>query len=240
MYSHFEEDEITGRLLPNLTGTYVDIGAGDGITWSNTFQFLKRGWTGFAIEGDPEQWRRLMESYKDMPNCTVIHTRVSPENICELLHTVPDNFDLLSLDIDGYDLHVLRALLNTHRPKVICMEYNPHFPPGIKFSVKYSPDYWWGVDGFFGCSIEAAVETLSPFGYGIEAVIQDNVIFNLGTPNAGWEQKWEDGFLNRPFDMLAFYNHMARHLMAVTDLEERFAMAVKFFPLYPGKYDVWK
>lgn len=240
MYSHNEEEEVLARLLPGETGTCVDIGAGDGIIWSNSRHFVERGWNCLLIDPDPVKFSALASNCLDFPKCSLARLRVTPDNVKSLFQLVNPNFDLLSLDIDGYDLHVLREILKTHKPQVICMEYNPHFPPGIKFSVKYSPDYWWGVDGFFGCSIEAAVETLVPFGYGVEAVVMDNVIFNLGSTNAGWERKWEDGFLNKPPEMLEFYNSMSKYFMAITDPEERFSKACSFFPVYEGKYDVWK
>ena len=48
---------------------------------------------------------------------------------------VPVDFDLLSIDIDGNDLHVLEALLSDgrYRPKVVIVEFNPTVPNDVDF-----------------------------------------------------------------------------------------------------------
>lgn len=44
------EDAIISELCPESDGVYVDVGAGDPISCSNTFQLWKRGWRGLLIE----------------------------------------------------------------------------------------------------------------------------------------------------------------------------------------------
>jgi FkbM family methyltransferase len=45
----------------NYLGFYVDIGAFDPITCSNTWHFYKRGWRGLTIEANPERATRFRE-----------------------------------------------------------------------------------------------------------------------------------------------------------------------------------
>ncbi len=55
---------------------------------------------------------------------------------------IPQNFDFLSIDIDGCDWHIWNSL-TAYRPKVVCIEFNPTIPncvPYIQpgdFSVKH-------------------------------------------------------------------------------------------------------
>lgn len=59
-------------------GFFVELGAYDGFTDSNTFSLEKNfGWRGLAIEPNPENYKKLTELYKR--ECTCIPLAVSPE-----------------------------------------------------------------------------------------------------------------------------------------------------------------
>ena len=61
-YSQFGQDRfVAEELLPGLQGgTFVDIGANDGVTFSNTFHFEKElGWRGVAFEPLPWAFEKL-------------------------------------------------------------------------------------------------------------------------------------------------------------------------------------
>jgi len=60
-YSQYGEDLIIDDLLGRKnSGFYVDIGAYDPHTFSNTKRFYKRGWTGINIEPSPAGYRRFV------------------------------------------------------------------------------------------------------------------------------------------------------------------------------------
>jgi FkbM family methyltransferase len=48
--SAFGEDRVLAKYLPELKGSYIDIGAGGAINGSNTFMFYERGWQGTTID----------------------------------------------------------------------------------------------------------------------------------------------------------------------------------------------
>jgi FkbM family methyltransferase len=48
--SAFGEDRVLAKYLPELEGSYIDIGAGAPIKGSNTFLFYERGWKGTTID----------------------------------------------------------------------------------------------------------------------------------------------------------------------------------------------
>ena len=54
-------------------GIFIDVGAYDGITFSNTYLFEKLGWTGICIEPDPSSFEVL----KKTRNCILENCAIS-------------------------------------------------------------------------------------------------------------------------------------------------------------------
>lgn len=179
MNSRNNEYEIVRSIVGDHPNFVVDIGASDGTTWSNSIGFLRNGCPGMLAEYDEEKIPKLREATKGLSDITIVTVRVTPENICSLmaLSKVPENFDFLSLDIDGYDYYVLEALLKEFTPKVICCEINIVIPPPFRFTVKFDPNWKWSGDGFFGMSISMAWSLLEPLGYALHAMECDNAVF---------------------------------------------------------------
>ena len=75
--------------------------------------------------------------------------------------------DILSIDIDYNDLHIWRAIEN-YRPRIVIMEYNAIFPPGVAWTVPYEADAWWTVgSSHFGASLQALEELGREKGYSL-------------------------------------------------------------------------
>ena len=159
-------------------GYYVDIGASDGWTSSATFPFAKsKNFSGLSIEPDSEKFKNEF-IYKNFNNI-ISNSKVTPENVIYLLKEfdVPENFDLLNLDIDSYDLFVVKGLLDSFQPKIISMEINEKIPPPIYFTVTYDEKHFWEGDHFFGCSLQAAYQELCKFNYELHTLLYNNAIF---------------------------------------------------------------
>jgi FkbM family methyltransferase len=67
LYDHFGDKR---------DGLFVEIGAFDGYTWSNTYGLAELGWHGILVEPQPDQYAKLVELYRDNPrviteNCAV-------------------------------------------------------------------------------------------------------------------------------------------------------------------------
>ena len=77
-YSQFNQDEIINTLLENKKeGVFIDVGAYDGITFSNSYFFEKsNNWTGICFEPNPIIFKKLAE----VRNCTIINGGVSVKN----------------------------------------------------------------------------------------------------------------------------------------------------------------
>src|ERR1700682_3204417 len=147
-FSNGREEQILARYIAEFlpTGhnrTAVDIGAGDGMRWSNTYALFLNGWKGVGIEFDGRKFVKLARAYKYFPDVYASRNRATPNNIVPLLQSyeTPADFAVLSLDLDGNVYGVWRGILSVFRPQLIVTEINEKIPPPIRFVVKYDPDF---------------------------------------------------------------------------------------------------
>jgi hypothetical protein len=172
-FSHSGEQQILQRYLqellpPSYAKTAVDIGAGNGMRWSNTYSLFLKGWTGVGIEADQHKFLQLQRAYRDLPGVHALQSRAAPGNIAELLKSlgITSHFGVLSLDIDGNDYWVLDAILKELRPALIVTEINEKIPPPLRFVVKFDPDFRLR-HHFYGYSIAALEDLCERHDYGI-------------------------------------------------------------------------
>lgn len=67
MHSQQHEEQIIRDILSGLglsTGVFLDIGAFDGKTFSNTYALAEAGWTGTLVEPNPSSFVGLMKTYE--------------------------------------------------------------------------------------------------------------------------------------------------------------------------------
>ena len=108
----------------------VEFGASDGRDWSNTHNLINRhGYSAVLIEADPRRVKQLKARYAGNAGVTPLRAFVgtgSQDGLDAILTPtpIPKNFDFLSVDIDGNDYHVWRAV-REYRPKLVCIEFNP-------------------------------------------------------------------------------------------------------------------
>ena len=65
-YSQNEEEPIILKYFTGKTGTFLDIGANDGKTLSNTRALAEKGWKGVMVEPSPIAFAKLKENYQSM------------------------------------------------------------------------------------------------------------------------------------------------------------------------------
>ncbi|HRR40527.1 MAG TPA: FkbM family methyltransferase [Syntrophales bacterium] len=70
MYSQLNDDQIIERFFGSRTGRFLDIGANNGITFSNSRALFDRGWEGVLVEPDPGAFFALLRNY---PKKTGVH-----------------------------------------------------------------------------------------------------------------------------------------------------------------------
>lgn len=65
-------------------GTFVEVGAFDGVSYSNTWGLAARGWTGFYIEAEPDFAERCRRTHADHPRISVLQQAVGPREPGEI------------------------------------------------------------------------------------------------------------------------------------------------------------
>ena len=175
-YSHFAINDLDYKLaahIPCRNGVFIEAGANDGLTQSNTYWFERfRGWRGILIEPVPMMAAACL---RNRPRATVINSALVSSEITKsvrmqtahlmafvsksfarpedeqhhlrtaievqqlesvmeievtartlssiLLELDVTRIDLLSLDVEGYEVEVLKGLDTAlHRPRFILVE----------------------------------------------------------------------------------------------------------------------
>jgi len=161
IFSQSGEDGIIEEIFRRVgltNKTFVEFGVGDG-SQNNTRYLLTAGWSGTWIEGNKDLVIRIRRQLADKIKqgaLRVTHAIVTAEVIESLFERngVPQECDLLSIDIDRNDYWVWAGIQRYH-PRVVVIEYNAHFPPGREWVVEYDPDAIWDGTRNTGASLTA-------------------------------------------------------------------------------------
>ena len=76
MYSQSDEEIHTNGLLPDK-GRFLDIGAFDALTFSNTRKLHERGWTGVLLEPSPLAFAGAQRNTEGMEGITLIQKAIA-------------------------------------------------------------------------------------------------------------------------------------------------------------------
>ena len=162
IFSQNDEDGILARIFQRIgcngPGSFLELGV-DANLECNSLALLYAGWKGTWVDAVNHNLN------KQNPKLQIIEEWVTVETLSSIIsRTVSFNegsteLDFLSIDLDGNDLYVLRAILKKLTAKVICLEYNPHYIPPARFSIDYDPVH--NVEGdFYGASLQLFVDEL--------------------------------------------------------------------------------
>ena len=226
----------------------VDIGASDGITQSSTVKFLvDYKYSGSLFECEPKNFSKLAFLYRGRNDITLTKAKITPKNIVGFMrsHAVPQDFALLNLDIDSYDLEVLRSLLaGGFNPKVISMEINEIFPPNIEFEVGYCDEYFWQGGHFFGCSVASANKTLRSLGYSLVQIEYNNAFFVSNSVADKFDltrnifESYDQGYRNKPDRKSKFSQNSDVEYLLTASSKECNEKVRALFLKYEGKFSL--
>lgn len=181
-FSQSGEDGVLSYIisrLPEKTGWCVEFGAWNGRYLSNTYHLVSQmGYKSVLIEGDADRAKELVGTMRPFHGCHCINTFVQPEGpdcLDQILARtpIPNNFDLLSIDIDGDDYHVWQSL-HHYLPAVVVIEINIRDKPHAeRIHPQGAPPVW----GQAGTSIRLMTNLARRKGYALLANVGCNVIF---------------------------------------------------------------
>lgn len=154
----------------------VEFGARDGRVGSNTWNLINNhGWSSVQIEGEEYSASLLRKNYEHIDRVHTMHAFVQKGGQYSLDYilserSVPLDFDLCCIDIDGNDWHMWDALTK-YKPKVVCVEFNPTVPNDVVFVQDYHPDVSQG------CSLLALIELGKRKGYELIGTASWDAVF---------------------------------------------------------------
>lgn len=164
--------------LPSVDGWCVEFGAWDGTHLSNCYRIIDvHGYSGVMIEADQERFLGLTKQMDRLP-VTCLNARVETHGDSSLdalldQTSIPESFDVLSIDIDGDDYHVWDSLVR-YTPKLVIIEINVRDLPGVaRINVSGSACVW----GVTGSSALSMTHLAHEKGYALVAMIGCNLVF---------------------------------------------------------------
>jgi hypothetical protein len=179
VYSQFGEDGMIRRaleVLPAGPRWCVELGAWDGHHLSNTHRLMAEDeWSGVFIEGNADRAQELRATYRgnDRAHCINAFASFRGSATLDVLlgsTPIPEDFDVLSLDIDGNDFHVWRSM-ERYRPRLVVVEFNATIPNDIDWVQEADPDVHQGA------SLAAFVRLGREKGYELIATSDFNAFF---------------------------------------------------------------
>lgn len=169
IYSQHGEDGIISEIFNRIgttSKTFFEFGAGSG-SENNTIALLLQGWKGWWVDGGDyvDTYKKLFSTPIEKGDLVVAKSMITSGSINTLAKdlNIPQEIDLLSLDIDGNDYYVWKAL-EAVNARVVVVEYNAAYPPGFHFLQEESQEMWNG-SNFFGASLHTLNELAKKKGY---------------------------------------------------------------------------
>jgi len=145
-FSQWGEDGIIQYLLAKSTipePTFVEFGVENYVESNTRFLLTHNNWKGLVIDGsqkhidfvkaDPISWRHDLDAL-----CAFI-TRDNINDLIARRFPGPE-LGLLSIDIDGNDYWVWKAI-DRVKPTIVICEYNALFGTRVEVSIPYQPDF---------------------------------------------------------------------------------------------------
>jgi hypothetical protein len=178
-YSQHGEDGILLYIFSLIGATSrkaVEICAGSGLECNTANLIIHHGWTALLADGDKGNiqrgnafYRRCRDTFAYPP--TLVHAWVTAENVNQILreHGFNGEIDLLSLDLDGMDYWIWKAI-EIVQPRVVAVEFNSVLGFKRSLTVPYSANFRAGVNGdkekfYSGASLPALVKLGREKGY---------------------------------------------------------------------------
>jgi hypothetical protein len=173
VWSQNDEDGILAEIFRRIgvaSRSFVEFGVTEGRE-CNTLKLLVEGWRGLWMESSPAccaSVRRTFAGPLAEGRLELLEVAVTAENIDGLVAgaraAAAGELDLLSIDIDGNDYHVLAALRSV-RPRVLVIEYNGKFPPPMDVVPPYDTRRVWDGSDYGGASLQAIASLAGRRGY---------------------------------------------------------------------------
>jgi hypothetical protein len=159
VFSQNKEDGIIEYLLQKIgfkNKYYVEFGVENGHECNTRYIREYHGFSGLMMDGSNENHE--IGLYKEF---------ITPSNINSLFekYKVPEEFDLLSIDIDFNDFYIWKSIDEKYKPNIVVIEYNAEHAPPKSLVVQYEDDRMWDYTKYYGASLVAINHIAKQKGY---------------------------------------------------------------------------
>lgn len=171
VYSQNDEDGIISEIFKRIGTTdkrFIEFGVENGLECNSHYLLLK-GWSGLWLEGNKEQVRQIKNRFRPVIQSGQLqccHAFITRENVNQLFldHGFSGQIDLLSIDVDGNDYHIWKAV-KVVSPRVVVIEYNAKFPPECEWIMPYNASHIWDGSDRQGASLKSLEKLGREKGY---------------------------------------------------------------------------
>ena len=184
-FSQNGEDGIIEFLLdhiPRKNRYFIEIGASDGLENNSSYLAIVKKYSGMMIEANRNSSSRARDFLSPMNlGLKFLNATIGLNNVDMVRDESPyPDPDLLSLDVDSNDYHLVDAMFESGLcPKIVLVEYNAVFGPERKLTIRYkdSFDYLKAHESglYFGASISALRTLFEKHGYNFVTVDSNGV-----------------------------------------------------------------
>lgn len=206
VYSQWGEDGLIQHLIASVTMDrliFVEFGVENYTESSTRFLLINNNWSGLIIDGSEQHIKYIKNDpiywhYNLKAECAFIDSG----NINSLIQTngISGDIGLLSVDIDGNDYWVWKAITIVN-PRVVICEYNSLWGPKLSVTTPYDPNFVRGHAHFsnlyYGASIVALTTLANEKGYSLVGsnsagnnifFVRNDLLNNLTvcTPEKAW------------------------------------------------------
>jgi hypothetical protein len=182
-FSQWGEDGIIQFLIRHVdiqTRTFVEFGVGDYREANTRFLLVNNRWSGLLFDSDRyslEKLRRTPISWRQ--GLQIVNATITTDNINQLLteNGYVGEIGLLSIDVDGNDYWIWRAI-EVINPVIVICEYNHRFGSEAAVTIPYDESFERGRNHplvYFGASLSALCLLAREKGYAFVGCNSDGV-----------------------------------------------------------------
>ena len=178
VFSQWGEDGLLQYLVSNVkfcNNKFIEFGVEDYYESNTRFLLSNNNWSGLIIDGDSEGINKIKEdTIYWASNLIAINQFITKDNINEIIKSngFAGNIGILSIDIDGNDFWIFKAI-DVVKPDLIIIEYNGIFGCDFPLSVPYDENFVRSKKHYsniyYGASIRALNDLAEQKGYSLIA-----------------------------------------------------------------------
>lgn len=158
VFSQNGEDGIIEAIMNKIGSESkycVEFGVEGGVQTNTRYLIEKNSWNYLYMDGNEGNPQNVKKEW------------IFASNINSLLekYNVPENVDIISIDVDSNDYWIWQAISEKYRPRVYILEYNASVPLGESKTIVHDDNHFWDKTNYFGASLDALVKLGKQKGY---------------------------------------------------------------------------